>query len=161
MAALGFLPYPRPMMEPTDRVGDLNPKGLDLRIGQPERDSAQEALDTHLADKRIDSTEYKQRRAACKMARTQAELLQVFADLPAPHPKLPGLPKQPSKSNEDDEPSAIVMAIIVTLLLGLPVTVVLGFVYGTWWALTVPVVLSIFMIMAEGWHNRGGKRTDP
>jgi hypothetical protein len=83
----------------------------------------------------------------CQEARTQAELPQTFADLPAPHPSLPGLPG-PSADIDDDIPP-LAMSICAALLLGMPVAVVLGFVYGAWWTLAVPVTLSVAMLYAD------------
>lgn len=142
-----LLPYPQPVTNSEDLVQDLDASRSDLRIGMPERDAAREALEAHLAAERIDSTEYEQRWAACREARSQAELLRTFADLPAPHPELPSLPGPSTNTDEDIPPLAV--AICVALLLGLPVTVVLGFVYGAWWTLAVPVTLSVAMLYTE------------
>jgi hypothetical protein len=122
----------------------------------PEREAARQALEAHLSDDRIDSAEYEQRWAACQEARSQAQLLRTFADLPAPHPELPTLPTPSTDSDEDMPPLAI--AICVALLLGLPVAVVLGFVYGAWWTLAVPVALSVGMLYTEHLLNRARDR---
>lgn len=119
----------------------------DLKIGTPEREAARQALDDHRADDRLDDAEYEQRWAACQTARTQAELRQVFVDLPAPHPSLPGPPNSSSETDEDMSP--LVAAVLLALLLGLPVTVVLGFVYGVWWSLAVPVALSVVLVYVD------------
>ncbi|GIG90410.1 DUF1707 SHOCT-like domain-containing protein [Plantactinospora endophytica] len=124
----------------------------DLRIGTPEREAAREALEEHLAADRLDHAEYEQRWAACRTARSQAELRQVFVDLPAPHPDLPEPPGPPSDDNEDMP--LIAVAICLALLLGLPVTVVLGFAYGIWWTLAVPVALSVALVYAEHLRTR-------
>jgi Domain of unknown function (DUF1707) len=121
----------------------------DLRIGRPEREAAREALEEHLAVERLDSVEYEQRWAACQVARTQAELLHAFVDLPAPHPELPGVPRTPPGPETDDDIPSIAVPVCITLLLGLPVATVLGFVYGAWWGLAVPVAISVAMLYAE------------
>jgi hypothetical protein len=136
-----------------DLVQNLDESAVDLRIGTPERDAAREALDEHLAAERLDHAEYEQRWAACQTARIQSELLQVFVDLPAPHPDLPRSPGPSADADEDMPPLAV--AVCLALLLGLPVTVVLGFVYGAWWSLAVPVALSVALVYTEHLLNRG------
>lgn len=150
------LPYPQPVTSAEDLV--QHPDGSappDLRIGTPEREAAREALHEHHAADRLDQAEYEQRWATCQTAGTQAELRQVFVDLPAPHPDLP-TPPDPSMDTDEDMPP-LAVAICLALLLGLPVTVVLGFVYGAWWGLAVPVALSVALVYAE--HLRTRART--
>jgi hypothetical protein len=134
----------------------LDVPGPDLRIGMPERGGARDALDVHLPAGRIDSAEYDHRWAACEQARSQADLFRIFVDLPAPHPELPGMPGRSTRPDEDMPPLAI--AICIALLLGLPVAVVLGFVYGAWWSLAVPVGVSVAMLYIEHLVNRAAKR---
>jgi Domain of unknown function (DUF1707) len=120
----------------------------DPLVGTPERDSAQEALEEHLVAKRLDPSEYERRTEAAKLARTRSELLQLFADLPIPHPALPPT-TPPPPGPEEDTPPPIFVAGCLTLALGLPVAVVLGFAYGVWWTLAVPVVVTVVMAYAE------------
>lgn len=135
------------MTNSEDLVQNVDGSASDLRIGTPEREAAREVLDEHLAAERLDHAEYEQRWAACQTARTQADLLQVFVDLPAPHPDLPRSPGPSADADEDMPPLGA--AICLALLLGLPVTVVLGFVYGAWWSLAVPVALSVALVYTE------------
>ncbi|MFF5081169.1 DUF1707 domain-containing protein [Actinoplanes sp. NPDC000266] len=118
----------------------------DLLIGTPERDSAQEALEEHLAEKRLDRAEYERRAEAARQARTRSELSRIFADLPLPHPELPPASPDPG---EDDTPPPLFLAGCLTLALGIPLAVVLGFAYGMWWLLAVPVVLTVAMTYVE------------
>lgn len=90
----------------------------DLRIGAQERAAAITTLDTHREDGRLDTVEYDRRVVACQQAITQAALLRVFADLPAPHPELPARP-----GSDDDNVPLGAAAGCVTLLFGLPVTI--------------------------------------
>jgi hypothetical protein len=138
---------------PEDLAGDVAKAHPDLRIGLPEREAAREALDVHLAADRLHPREHEQRLTACHEARTQAELLRVFADLPAPHPELPGTER--SSVQTDEDLSSLGAAVLVTLLLGLPVAVVLGIVYGTWWALAIPVAVSVLLFLLD--HLFAGK----
>ena len=134
--------------DPTDSTRPADPL-----IGIPERDSAQEALEEHLIAQRLDSAEYGRRVEAAQVARTRSELLRLFADLPIPHPELP--PTAPPSAADEDLPPAIFLAGCLTLALGLPVAVVLGFAYGSWWALAVPVAVTVAMAYAE--HIRSSR----
>ena len=116
------------MTGPDSEVSE-SPPAPDPLIGIPERNSAQEALEAHLIEKRLDPGEYGRRVEAAQLARTQSELLRIFSDLPVPHPTLPPGAEPPVEA-EDEPPPAIFFAGCLTLALGLPVAVVLGFVYG-------------------------------
>jgi hypothetical protein len=61
-----------------------------LRIGTVERESAAKALNTHLEEGRLGVEEYADRSAKAANATTAEELTELFTDLPAPHPSLPG-----------------------------------------------------------------------
>ncbi len=134
---------------------EIEPYGqpVDLRIGTPERESARDALEEHLIAKRLDAAEHERRLAAVDGAATRAELMMLFRDLPPPHPVEPA-PAAGSKPDEDMPPLA--WAGCLTLVLGIPVAVVLGFVYGVWWTLAVPVVVPVVMAYVE--HLRSGNR---
>ncbi|MDI6105405.1 DUF1707 domain-containing protein [Actinoplanes sp. NEAU-A12] len=123
----------------------------DLRIGTPERASAEDALETHFVAKRLASADYERRMAACRSAHTRSELMKIFADLPVPHPELPAavMPVAMEAANEGPPMPMSFFAGCLTLGLGLPVAVVLGFVYGMWWALAVPVALTVVMAYVE------------
>ena len=125
-----------------DRPGHIP----DLKVGAPEREAARLALETHLIEQRLDTADHERRLQACDLAGTQSELLRIFHDLPAPHPKLPSIPPAPTASEDNDEASPP-LAVSGCLLLGLgtPVAIVLGIVYGAWWTLAVPVVLTAVM----------------
>ena len=140
---------------------DLEPQGgthhpADLRIGTPERQVAIEALEAHLIAKRLDSAEYERRVQGCELARTQAELLRIFEDLPAPHPQLPSAAAPSAEPEDSGDMPPVAVAGCLTLGLGTPVALVLGFVYGTWWALAVPVAVTVAMAYVE--HLRAGPR---
>jgi Domain of unknown function (DUF1707) len=121
------------------------PDPSDLRIGNPERQMAIEALETHLTAKRLNSAEYEQRIESCELARTQAELLRIFYDLPAPHPQLPSAAAQAAEPEDGDDIPPVAVTGCLTLGLGIPVAVVLGIAYGAWWALAVPVAVTVAM----------------
>lgn len=62
------------------------PGSRDLRIGDAEREAAIGALGEHLSAGRLTMDEYGERSAKATTARTNSQLLELFADLPAPHP---------------------------------------------------------------------------
>ena len=141
-----------------DLVERQDETAADLRIGAPERESARVALDAHHAVGRLDDAEREQRLAACEAARTHSELLESFADLPAPHPDLPCAP-EPSPA--DDDISLLGWAIGVALVLGLPVAIVLGFAYDAWWSLAVPVGLCVMLLYVEHLLTRTRDKEPP
>jgi hypothetical protein len=61
-----------------------------VRIGDADRNAAVEALGDHLTTGRLDLEEYGTRSALANTARTVGDIHALFADLPAPHPMLPG-----------------------------------------------------------------------
>jgi hypothetical protein len=124
-------------------------------IGTPEREAARRALDVHLADDRLTELEYQRRLGACQEARTRAELLQVFADLPEPHPELPDI----DADVEEDMP-ALAVAGCATIGLGLPVAIVLGIIYGAWWGLAVPVAVLVLLLIINAVIDRLSPRPE-
>ncbi|BCB91178.1 DUF1707 SHOCT-like domain-containing protein [Phytohabitans suffuscus] len=134
---------------------------LALRVGTPEFAAAEAALSTHFAEKRIDSAEFERRMEACKATTTQGELLRVFADLPEPHPDLPGLPPPlPLRviGDKDDDLPVYGAACILAILLGVPVAVVLGAIYDAWWLLAVPVAFCVLLVAGIGVVERLRRR---
>ena len=91
-----------------------------MRIGEAERAEAQRALQSHLDAGRLQIAEFVERFAGAADAVTAAEIAALFADLPAPHPKLPGTPLGRTRRN-----LVIVGAIASLALVGM-----LGFVIG-------------------------------
>ena len=135
----------------------------DVRVGDRERESAQAALAEHLTAGRLDLDEYTQRVDRCLAARTRRELLALFDDLPEPLPDLPAITvgaiasditkPSPTSALEDvatDTSDSMAVALAVTILLGIPITVVLGLAYGAWWTLSIPVAVAVLLAIAEG-----------
>jgi hypothetical protein len=77
-----------------------------LRIGTKERTAAMKALDEHLAEGRLTAEEYGERSAVAVTATTADELRELFVDLPAPHPALPG--PAPAAASPAVTPDAVV-----------------------------------------------------
>jgi Domain of unknown function (DUF1707) len=90
------------------------------RIGEAERAEAQRALQAHLNAGRLHVAEFVERFAGAAGAVTAADIAALFADLPAPHPKLPG-----AHLGRTRRSLVIVGAVAVLALVGS-----LGFVIG-------------------------------
>lgn len=72
-------------------MADVQPNHI--RIGDAERQSALTALGEHMTAGRLDIDEYGDRTAQVSAAKTRADLLALFADLPAPHPSFGAEPR--------------------------------------------------------------------
>ncbi|MCW6008559.1 DUF1707 domain-containing protein [Micromonospora sp. CPCC 205371] len=125
-------------------------------IGTPEREAARRALDVHLAADRLDEIDYQRRLGACQEARTRAELLEIFADLPEPRLDLLALD---SVDDEEDMPP-LAVAGCATIGLGMPVAIVLGIIYGAWWGLAVPVAVLVILLIVDWVIDRLSRRPD-
>lgn len=64
-----------------------------LRISDQNRESALSALGEHMSAGRIDIDEYGERSARITAAKTRGELVELFADLPQPHPRYEDAPQ--------------------------------------------------------------------
>ncbi|GAA2664702.1 MULTISPECIES: DUF1707 domain-containing protein [Actinosynnema] len=60
----------------------------EIRVGDAEREDALRVLGEHLSAGRLDVDEYGERTARATAARNRGELLDLFSDLPHPHPAL-------------------------------------------------------------------------
>jgi Domain of unknown function (DUF1707) len=124
-----------------------------LRIGTAERTSAMKALDAHLEAGRLGVEEYGDRSAKAASASLASELTELFTDLPAPHPEMPGtdplpaVPPQTAQLPVVASPGTVaqrgnafldvaaprVMAVMPFVALALFFTV-----GGWWWFLLIP-----------------------
>ncbi len=77
-----------------------------LRISDQNRESALSALGEHMTAGRIDIDEYGERSARITAAKTRGELGEIFADLPAPHPRYDDVPKTvAAEASKETEPA--------------------------------------------------------
>ncbi len=118
--------------------------GSGQRIGAAERDEAVEALRTHLEAGRLTPEEYEDRSVSASGARTEGDLVPLFADLPDPRPAPvaartvsaratgAGLPALSDGARER------IMAVIPLVAL------VMFFVTRTWlWFLAIPIAAAL------------------
>ncbi|MEU0789662.1 DUF1707 domain-containing protein [Amycolatopsis sp. NPDC005961] len=129
-----------------------------LRISDQNRESALSALGEHMSAGRIDIDEYGERSARITAAKTRGELVEIFADLPAPHPRYDDAPQAvaaPGPASEAQpaprQPGApvgwsggqrFVAAFLPLVWIATIALIATGVVHGT--LILVPIGLSIF-----------------
>ncbi|WP_197523321.1 DUF1707 SHOCT-like domain-containing protein [Actinokineospora pegani] len=128
-----------------------------LRVGTNDREAAVAALGTHLAEGRLDITEYTARCEAATTATTRGDLLDLFEDLPAPLPVFgPRTPKSEVTRVPDDNPliektNPRRTKVLVLSVLGVAVAAVItvAAVTSTWWAVAPILLLGFVFIFAS------------
>lgn len=134
------------------------------RIGTAERSTAMKALDAHLAAGRLDADEYGERAARASVARTQADLDPLFADLPgatptvrqAPGPAAPLRPGEPLGGRAGEVAVAASPFVAVVLFFALQ-----GGWHGSWvMFLLIPLAGAIVYGPDRAWgrHDRRRQR---
>ncbi|MET3804974.1 hypothetical protein ABIB25_001970 [Nakamurella sp. UYEF19] len=158
--------------EPPRPVGDENGPGTPaIRIGDAERNAAVEALGEHMTTGRLDLDEYGTRSAIANTAKTVGELQALFADLPAPHPTLPGVAAGPLAPVGQQTPAMIRaqssgMAVqddrnkaqkLVGAAAAASSLIALGLFFATglwWWFLLIPLISSIAgSVWGDSWKR--------
>ena len=131
------------------------------RIGDAERDRAAEYLREHMTVGRLTQEEFDERLTAALQARTAADLVPLFADLPAPKPgqddvtpdgaPWPTYQQPPSRPVMTPSPALSPMPSSTTANLlgaasavgwGLWVLFCIAFGWNFWWLVFVPVLIS-------------------
>ncbi|MFJ7210177.1 DUF1707 domain-containing protein [Amycolatopsis sp. NPDC098790] len=127
-----------------------------LRISDQNRESALSALGEHMSAGRIDIDEYGERSARITAAKTRGELVDIFADLPAPHPRyedapqaiaapepaaapVPASPKTPDNWSPPQRFLAAIVPLAFIAAIALIATGTLG-----WPIIFVPIGLTVF-----------------
>jgi Domain of unknown function (DUF1707) len=82
-------PEPEPAEAPQQQPADPTKRPLEPRIGDADRDQAVAFLQEHLAQGRIDASEFDDRMSRALKAKTASELRVLFDDLPDPRPPSP------------------------------------------------------------------------
>ncbi len=125
-----------------------------VRIGTTERERAIQALAEHLAEGRLDVTEYDQRATLAAAAKTRGELAAIFDDLPEPNPMrepvvaaahvpVPAAPPDPLIRHEKRTRSTAIVVGFVVFAVAAIVTVTA--ILGEWWAL-IPALLIVAVL---------------
>ena len=111
-----------------------------MRLSDAERDEAIEVLSEHVRTGRLDVDEFGNRSARVSTAKTAAELLPLFEDLPEPHPSV--LRKAVRPTQRPPSPPTrrwtglVPIAAIIALLLFLTVA-------RTWLVFVLPLVVAL------------------
>lgn len=146
-----------------------------LRISDADRETATTALGEHMSAGRLDLDEYGERAAKVTAAKTRAELLAVFRDLPTPHPQFAvaplggrphgGAPR--TSPTEDDQNrgeatpapergNAVAHGIWGSAMTVIVAAVVLFLVtHQWWWFLMIP--LATMLVGRGGGHRHHGR----
>ncbi|PKW12615.1 DUF1707 SHOCT-like domain-containing protein [Saccharopolyspora spinosa] len=91
-------------------------RGKDLRIGDPERESAMRLLGEHFSAGRLDVHEYDERCQQVATARFRSELNALFEDLPEPQPNAPSQQTPAARTAMPPAAGKIVLAICATVM---------------------------------------------
>ncbi len=143
-----------------------------VRIGDADRNAAVDALGEHMTTGRLDLDEYGTRSALANTARTVGDLHALFADLPAPHPVLPGdqpaavparrvtpgvraVPSAAELQASADNRSRMQKLVGAAAASSGIIAIVLFFATGMWWwFLLVPLISTIAgSVWGDGWKR--------
>jgi hypothetical protein len=82
-------PEPEPAEAPQHQPADPTKRPVEPRIGDADRDQTVAFLQEHMAQGRIDASEFDDRMSRALKAKTASELAVLFDDLPDPRPPSP------------------------------------------------------------------------
>lgn len=122
------------------------------RIGDAERDRAVEALQTHMAEGRLDRDEFDERLNRALAARTAADLQPLFEDLPEPRPGT-GLATTPAYHpppwNQNTPAAGASPAVVPepAVPVGRPTPLAANIVLALVWP------AAVLLCIATGWEN--------
>lgn len=85
-------PEPEPAEAPQRQPAEETKRPVEPRIGDADRDQAVAFLQEHMAQGRIDASEFDDRMSRALKAKTASELAVLFDDLPDPRPPSPKNP---------------------------------------------------------------------
>ncbi|WP_370946672.1 DUF1707 domain-containing protein [Amycolatopsis sp. cg5] len=149
-----------------------------LRISDPEREAALQALGEHMSVGRIDLDEYGERSAQVTTAKTRGDLAAIFSDLPQPHPRLGedqpvaapapapatavqpvAQPGQPIAWTDRPLNQRLVAGIIPVLFVA---AIVLTVTVGAWWTFFIPMAATGFgkAVWGADWEQDQKRQRD-
>lgn len=141
-----------------------------IRISDTERESALTALGEHMGAGRLDIDEYGERSAKVSTAKTRAELLDLFTDLPEPHPTFAGATAPaaqqaaaPSSAPARTDASRMVAmrtAAGVLPLVWLGAIALIAAAHFAWFIILVPIALTMMgsAVWGKGWNKQRPRR---
>lgn len=143
-------------------MADFESSGI--RISDAERESALSALGEHMSAGRLDIDEYGERSAKVTAAKTRADVLGLFDDLPAPHPTFSNPAGQPAAPTPAPPPPAKGRASQAAAMRGLAAIMPLAWIgaialmvvlHLPWLVLFIPIALTCMgsAMWGKGWNK--------
>lgn len=114
-----------------------------VRVGTAEREQAAAALGEHFAAGRLELDEYDERVSRAYAAKTAADLVVLFADLPRPQPAPPARPQRERRRPRPVFPALLLAAVVVAVVIVATTHMIPFFVF--------PALFFLFIH-----HRRGG-----
>ncbi|MGQ0841870.1 DUF1707 SHOCT-like domain-containing protein [Actinokineospora sp.] len=130
-------------------------RDANIRIGTTDRERAIAALADHLSAGRLDVAEYEQRCGTAVAARTRADLIALFADLPAPHPAFSGPPTSAVEVARRDPlvetpgPRGTKPLLLGFLGVAVVAVVTVTAITGAWWTLAPVLLIGLFVVLVS------------
>jgi hypothetical protein len=134
-----------------------------MRVSDADRESAMTALGEHMSTGRLTVDEYGDRAARLSTAKTRADVLALFSDLPQPRPNLSGVedkvftpePLRPAPVARSR--AGLGLALIPLVPLSWVVAIVVVLATGYWAILLLPILLTVFgaVLLGRGVHRLG------
>jgi hypothetical protein len=164
-------PEPEPAEAPQHEPSDPRKRPLEPRIGDADRDQAVAFLQEHMAQGRIDASEFDDRMSRALKAKTASELAVLFDDLPEPRPprttvtyqappwqqeqrsfEIPPWRRTPATSPEVahhappavPEPSKVDTVMAIAAAASWPAVILFCFAtsWNYWWLIFIPIFIS-------------------
>ncbi|WP_062999299.1 DUF1707 SHOCT-like domain-containing protein [Nocardia mikamii] len=88
-----------------------------VRVGTAEREQAAAALGDHFAAGRLELDEYDERVSRAYAAKTAADLIVLFSDLPRPQPAPPARPSREARRPRPVFPALLLAAVVVAVVI--------------------------------------------
>ncbi|NKY44341.1 DUF1707 domain-containing protein [Nocardia cerradoensis] len=88
-----------------------------VRVGTAEREQAAAALGDHFAAGRLELDEYDERVSRAYAAKTAADLIVLFTDLPRPQPAPPARPQRAPRRARPVFPALLLAAVVVAVVI--------------------------------------------
>jgi hypothetical protein len=129
-----------------------------MRVGDAEREQAIAALGEHMSLGRLTVDEYGERAGDAAAAKTRAELLEPFADLPEPRPHFDTHPAPSEAATRRHEPGAWRQPAVLGALLALVVLAAVVLFAVTGHAGFFFLILGPFWIGRRSWMHPHGHR---
>jgi Domain of unknown function (DUF1707) len=177
-------PEPDPAEAPLHQPADPTKRPVEPRIGDADRDQAVAFLQEHMAQGRIDASEFDDRMSRALKAKTGSELAVLFDDLPEPRPpspttyqtppwqqaqrsfEIPPWQRTPAASPEIahrappavPERSKAETALNIAAAASWPAVILFCFAtsWSNWWLIFIPIVIS--SIAGNMRQQRQGRR---